>query len=126
MSEANFYEPAIQPEQIAAPTPQIAANIQYWTPPYHNAWVGDVVTFFHDGRYHVFYLFDRRGHASKFGRGGHYFEHLSTTDFQTWVEHKPATPLEYKWETIGTGKPFLFNGKLSISPGLHPPRTYTK
>ena len=126
VSEANLYEPAIQPEQIAAPTPQIASNIQYWTPPYHNAWVGDVVTFFHDGRYHVFYLFDRRGHASKFGRGGHYFEHLSTTDFQTWVEHKPATPLEYQWETFGTGTPFLFNDKLCISYGLHTTRIYPK
>ncbi len=27
VSEANLYEPAIQPEQIAAPTPQIASNI---------------------------------------------------------------------------------------------------
>lgn len=31
VSEANLYEPPIQPEQIAAPTPQILPlNIQYW------------------------------------------------------------------------------------------------
>lgn len=126
LSSATLYSPAIEPERIAAPTPQTSSNIQYWTPPYHNAWVGDVVTFFHEGRYHIFYLFDRRGHASKFGRGGHYFEHLSTTDFKTWTEHEAATPLEHQWETFGTGTPFLFNGKLCISYGLHTTRIYPK
>lgn len=126
VSNAALYEPAIQPIQAKAPTPQVSHNIQYWTPPYHNAWVGDVVTFFHKGRYHVFYLFDRRGHASKFGKGGHYFEHLSTKDFRTWTEHKAATPLEHQWETFGTGTPFLFNGKLCLSYGLHTTRIYPK
>ena len=56
--------------------------MQYWTPPGHNAWVGDVATLFHAGRYHVFYLYDRRHHRSKFGKGAHYFEHLSTADFK--------------------------------------------
>ena len=64
------------------------APIQYWTPPGHNTWVGDVATFFHRGRYHVFYLYDRRHHQSKFGKGAHYFEHLSTADFKTWTEHE--------------------------------------
>ena len=105
VSEAALYEPAIQPAHVATPEPLVDANIQYWTPPYHNAWVGDVVTFFHEGRYHVFYLFDRRGHASKLGKGGHYFEHLSTSDFRTWTEHEAATPLERQWETFGTGTP---------------------
>lgn len=126
VNNASLYEPAIQPIQSEAPTPQISSNIQYWTPPYHNAWVGDVVTFFNEGRYHVFYLFDRRGHASKFGKGGHYFEHLSTTNFRTWTEHKAATPLEYQWETFGTGTPFLFKGKLCLSYGLHTTRIYPK
>ena len=86
--------------------------------------MGDVVTFFHQGRYHVFYLFDRRHHQSKFGCGAHYFEHLSTTDFKTWTEHEAATPLDEQWECIGTGTPFVFNNKLCLSYGLHTGRVY--
>ena len=90
----------------------------------HNNWVGDVTTFYHQGRYHVFYLYDRRHHQSKFGQGAHYFEHLSTTDFKTWTEHEAATPLDEQWECIGTGTPFVFNGKLCLSYGLHTTRVY--
>lgn len=126
VAEAAFYEPALQPERTAAPRPQPAPSLQYWTPDYPNAWVGDVVSFYHADRYHVFYLFDRRGHASKFGKGGHYFEHLSTADFRTWTEHEPATPIEHQWETFGTGTPFFYDGKLCISYGLHTTRIYPK
>ena len=97
-------------------------NLQYWTPPYHNAWVGDVVACFFNGRYHLFYLFDRRGHQSKFGKGGHYFEHLSTADLVNWTEHEAATPIEHQWETLGTGTPFEYDGKLCVSYGLHTTR----
>lgn len=126
VKKAEICFPAIQPERVALEKPRTSSEIQYWTPPGHNTWVGDVVTFFHNNRYHVFYLFDRRGHGSKFGRGAHYFEHLSTTDFKTWIEHEPATPLEEQWETIGTGTPFLFNDQFCISYGLHTTRIYPK
>jgi hypothetical protein len=126
VSKAEIYFPGVEPTQIELKKPRISHEIQYWTPPGHNTWVGDVATFYHQGRYHLFYLFDRRGHASKFGKGGHYFEHLSTTDFKTWTEHKAATPIEEQWETFGTGTPFLFNNKLSISYGLHTTRIYPK
>ena len=99
-------------------------DIQYWTPPGHNTWVGDVVTLFHKGRYHVFYLYDRRHHQSKFGCGAHYFEHISTEDFKTWKVHEAATPLEEQWECIGTGTPFVFQDQLCISYGLHTTRVY--
>jgi hypothetical protein len=66
------------------------------------------------------------GHASKFGKGGHYFEHISTTDFKTWTEHDAATPIEEQWETFGTGTPFIYDNKLSISYGLHTTRIYPK
>jgi hypothetical protein len=98
--------------------------IQYWLPPGHNSWVGDVVTAFHQGRYHIFYLYDRRHHQSKFGKGAHYFEHLSTTDFRSWTEHEAATPIEEQWECIGTGTPFVFRDKLYLSYGLHTGRVY--
>ncbi|MBM3889416.1 MAG: hypothetical protein FJ388_09850 [Verrucomicrobia bacterium] len=123
VKKAALLFPAITPVQKLARTPRVAP-VQYWTPPGHNAWVGDVATIFHRGRYHVFYLYDRRHHASKFGKGAHYFEHLSTADFKTWTEHEAATPLEEQWECIGTGTPFAFDGRLCLAYGLHTGRVY--
>ncbi|MBN2296085.1 MAG: hypothetical protein JXM70_26880 [Pirellulales bacterium] len=123
VERASLYVPAIVPTGKQAPKPHVA-SVQYWTPPGHNSWVGDVATIFHQGRYHVFYLYDRRHHQSKFGKGAHYFEHLSTADFKTWTEHEAATPLEAQWECIGTGTPFVFEDKFCIAYGLHTERIY--
>ena len=120
----EFYAPALQPTMVEEY--KADNNIQYWTPPFHNAWVGDVATIYHNGRYHIFYLFDRRGHASKLGRGGHYFEHLSTEDFKTWVEHEPAVSIDHQWETLGTGTPFVYDGKLCLAYGLHTTRIFPR
>ncbi len=117
---AELHTPALTPQATAVPV--TAAPIQYWTPPGHNSWVGDVVTCYYKGRYHLFYLFDRRHHQSKFGKGAHYFEHLSTTDFKTWTQHEAATPVEAQWECIGTGTPFVNDGKLCLAYGLHTTR----
>ena len=124
VSYPEFYAPALQPTLVEEYKRD--NNIQYWTPPFHNAWVGDVATIYHNGRYHIFYLFDRRGHASKLGRGGHYFEHLSTEDFKTWVEHEPAVPIDHQWETLGTGTPFVYDGKLCLAYGLHTTRIFPR
>jgi hypothetical protein len=126
VSKAEIFFSGAEPEKVALKKPRKSDEIQYWTPQGHNTWVGDVATFFHKGRYHIFYLFDRRGHASKFGKGGHYFEHISTTDFKTWTEHDAATPIEEQWETFGTWTPFIYDNKLSISYGLHTTRIYPK
>lgn len=103
-----------------------STGIQYWTPPYHNAWVGDVSAIQYHGQYHLFYLFDRRGHGSKFGKGGHYFEHLSTGDFKDWTEQVPVAPLEEQWETFGTGTAFVLHDSLFLSYGLHTARIYPR
>lgn len=124
VADVEFFAPALDKKQVGEPLQQ--RNIQYWTPPYHNAWVGDVATIYHEGRYHIFYLFDRRGHASKLGRGGHYFEHISTSDFKHWIEHPAATPIEEQWESFGTGTPFVYNDKLYLSYGLHTTRIYPR
>ncbi len=122
--KAFVYLPGIQPRKQPVKKPHTSSGIQYWLPPGHNNWVGDVATLSYQGRYHVFYLRDRRHHQSKFGCGAHYFEHLSTKDFKTWTEHEAATPLEEQWECIGTGMPFVFHDKLCISYGLHTTRVY--
>lgn len=124
VSEANITFPAMVVEREAINKEEKSPGVQYWMPRGHNSWVGDVATIFHDGRYHVFYLYDRRHHTSKFGVGAHYFEHFSTTDFITWTEHEAATPIEEQWETFGTGTPFVYNNKLHISYGLHTSRIY--
>ncbi len=124
VKKAAIYLPAIRPEEKQAKMPKISNGIQYWLPRGHNNWVGDVATLSYKGRYHVFYLYDRRHHQSKFGCGAHYFEHISTKDFKTWTEHEAATPLEEQWECIGTGVPFVFNDTLCLSYGLHTTRVY--
>jgi len=124
VKQASLYLPGIQPERRPGGSPNRSVEVQYWNPPGHNDWVGDVVTFYHQGRYHVFYLYDRRHHQSKFGCGAHYFEHLSTKDFKTWTEHEAATPLHEQWECIGTGTPFVFSNQFCISYGLHTTRVY--
>jgi len=124
VSNASMSFPAIVPARDSLKNDGLSPGVQYWTPRGHNSWVGDVATLYWHGRYHVFYLFDRRHHASKFGVGGHYFEHFSTADFITWTEHEAATPIDEQWETIGTGCPFIYNNKLSISYGLHTSRIY--
>lgn len=112
---------SLKPERVGDNT---FAEVQYWTPPFHNAWVGDVATCYADGRYHLFYLLDRRGHNSKFGKGGHYFEHLSSADLVNWIEHEEAAPIEEQWETFGTGTPFEKDGKIYLTYGLHTTRIY--
>ena len=126
VSQAELFYPAIQPERMGGAEAGLQPQVQFWTPTGHNAWVGDVVSLYHDGTYHLFYLYDRRGHQSKFGRGGHYFEHLSTKDFRHWTEHEAAVPIEEQWETFGTGTPFVFNNQLCISYGYHTTRIYPR
>lgn len=124
VENAEIFMPAIIPERDLSKKNSDRPQVQYWTPVGHNSWVGDVATIFHEGRFHVFYLYDRRHHSSKLGTGGHYFEHLSTTDFKTWTEHEPAAPIDEQWETFGTGTPFVVDDKLCIAYGLHTSRIY--
>ncbi|MBR2838411.1 MAG: hypothetical protein IKE55_06500 [Kiritimatiellae bacterium] len=103
----------------------ITRPIQYWTPSDPNAWVGDVAVGTFKGRFHVFYLFDRRHHGSGGGAGRHCFAHLSSADLVDWDEHPTAVQIDDWWETVGTGTPFVHNGKLHLAYGLHTSR-FTK
>jgi beta-fructofuranosidase len=84
---------------------------QIWRPDGHNASAGDAMPFFHDGRFHVFYLFDRRHHASKWGLGAHQWAHISTTDLRNWTHHPRALELTSPEEgSICTGSVFYDKG----------------
>ena len=87
-----------------------------------NTNVGDVMTFFHDGVYHIAYLLDRRHHKSRRGKGAHYIAHLTTRDLVTWEEQPYIAEIEYPWETFGTGTMFFHRGKYYMSYGIHTSR----
>ncbi len=120
---AVFVAPA-KPDALpqAVDAKRVTRPIQYWTPDDHNAWVGDVAVGTWKGRFHVFYLFDRRHHGSGAGKGRHYFAHLSSDDLANWDEHPLAVPIDDWWECIGTGTPFELDGKYCLAYGLHTER----
>jgi hypothetical protein len=79
------------------------ASIQYWKPRGYNAWAGDCMPFYHDGTFHLFYLFDRHHHGSKWGQGAHQYAHASTRDLVHWEHHPLAVPIVRQWEcSMGT------------------------
>lgn len=125
VEKAEIFFPALKATRDIAEKNTARADLLFWTPKAHNAWVGDVATIYFKDRYHVFYLFDRRHHSSKLGAGGHYFEHFSSKDFKTWTEHEAVVPIDEQWETIGTGSPFIYEDKVHLSYGLHTSRIYT-
>ena len=84
--------------------PPLTPLAQYWTPPGHNTWFGDVMLTADGERLHLFWLTDRRMGTAKFGCGGCSFAHASTTDLKHWEHHPLAWPLNEYWEAAnGTG-----------------------
>jgi hypothetical protein len=86
--------------------------------PYHwNTFAGDVMTFYHDGTYHLMYLLDRRHHASR--GGSHYICQLTTKDLINWYEQVPIAEIDKPWKTYGTGTMFFKDGKYYMTYGYH-------
>ena len=80
--------------------------------PGHNTGVGDCMPFVRDGRFCLYYLFDRRRHASKRGLGAHQWAQISTDDFRTWTIHPMAVGITEQWEgSICTGSLIQKEGK---------------
>lgn len=80
--------------------------------PGHNTGVGDCMPFERDGRYCLYYLFDRRGHASKQGLGAHQWAQISSADLRTWTVHPMAVGITEQWEgSICTGSLIQKDGK---------------
>ena len=86
-------------------------NIQKWKPAGHNTGVGDCMPFSHGDTFHLFYLFDRRGHRSKWGLGAHQWAHISTKDFLSWTQLPMAIAIDEQYEgSICTGSVVFHNG----------------
>jgi len=84
-------------------------NIQHWRPDGHDTGVGDCMPFSHGDTFHLFYLFDRRGHRSKWGLGAHQWAHISTKDFINWTQRPMAVSIDEQYEgSICTGS-VVFN-----------------
>ncbi|MFA5190842.1 MAG: glycosyl hydrolase [Verrucomicrobiia bacterium] len=84
---------------------------QYWRPRGFNVNVGDCMPFFHEGRFHLFYLFDRRHHQSKWRLGAHQWAHVSTPDLVRWEHHPMAVAITQEMEgSICTGSTFFRDG----------------
>ncbi len=84
---------------------------QYWKPRGFNTNVGDCMPFYHDGVFHLFYLFDRRHHRSKWGYGAHQWAHASSTDLINWTHHPLAIPITEEFEgSICTGSVIFYQG----------------
>ena len=78
--------------------------MQFFVPAGYNAGVGDCMPFSREGRYCLYYLFDRRGHASKQRLGAHQWGQISSADLKTWTVHPLAIPITEQWEgSICTG-----------------------
>lgn len=86
-------------------------NAEGWMPG-GGVFVGDCMPYTSSGRYHVLYLKDRRHHQSKWRRGAHQWEHISTDDFLHWQIHPMAVPIDRAWEgSICTGSHTEKDGK---------------
>ena len=98
------------------------SSLQYWKPRGHNTFAGDTSCFFDGRRWHLFYLFDRRHHHSKWHAGAHQFAHASTKDLIHWQHHPLAIPIDEQWLTCGTANCILHEGRYHFFYGMHTER----
>lgn len=74
--------------------------------------VGDCMPYSDGKRYHVIYLKDRHHHQSKWSRGAHQWEHISSGDLIHWDVHPMAVPITDPSEgSICTGSWLYSNGR---------------
>lgn len=100
----------------------IDKKLNYYTPHGHNAFIGDIANFYHNGVYHMLYMPDRHHHSNRWGGGGHHFEHMITRDFVNWEDVGPIWDITEQWQSTGTGTMFFYKGKYYVSFGLHTSR----
>ena len=105
----------VQMHPCALPIPPVSAGsfvgAEGWRPG-GGVFVGDCMPYVHGDRYHVLYLKDRHHHGSKWGRGAHQWEHISTADLVHWEIHPMAVAIDDPMEgSICTGSHIYENGK---------------
>ncbi len=110
----------IEPAKELPPEPQeLTEPLHLWSPPGLNAWAGDVSVGYFNGEYHLFYLYDRKHHYSSFWAGSHTWHHLVSRDLKNWRNDGEILPHEAQYISYGTGTPFMFDGRIFLTYGLH-------
>jgi beta-fructofuranosidase len=100
---------------------------QYWRPRGYNKFIGDCMTFSHDGTFHVFFLSDRGHGAGKWGMLGSPWGHVSTKDLIHWKEHPCPLDVTEPWECcLGTGCIVYHDGKYRLFYIKHDRRAWFK
>lgn len=98
---------AVDESNTACPKPRKGISFSELRRPGVN--IGDCMPFSDtrsdsDGRFHLFWLYDRHHHCSKWGLGAHQWAHASTKDFVSWDEYPMAVPITEQYEgSICTG-----------------------
>jgi beta-fructofuranosidase len=100
---------------------------QYWRPHGYNTSIGDCMTFTHDGRFHVFFLSDRRHGGSKWGLQALPWGHISSKDLVHWEEHPCPLDITEPWECcLGTGSFAHHDGRSYLFYIKHDRRAWFK
>ena len=72
---------------------------------------GDTMPFFHDNRFHLFYLLDEQHHKALNGLGGHQWAHATSTNLVDWEHHPLALAITAADEgSICTGSVYYHAG----------------
>ena len=105
----------VSAEVCAMPMPPVSqgsfVGAEGWRPG-GGVFVGDCMPFVYGDRYHVLYLKDRHHHRSKWGRGAHQWEHISTADLVHWDIHPMAVAIDDPMEgSICTGSHIYEGGR---------------
>lgn len=105
----------VSAEVCAMPMPPVSqgsfVGAEGWRPG-GGVFVGDCMPFVYGDRYHVLYLKDRHHHRSKWGRGAHQWEHISTADLVHWEIHPMAVAIDNPMEgSICTGSHIYEGGR---------------
>ena len=105
----------VSADVCAMPMPPVSqgsfVGAEGWRPG-GGVFVGDCMPFVYGDRYHVLYLKDRHHHRSKWGRGAHQWEHISTADLVHWEIHPMAVAIDDPMEgSICTGSHIYEGGR---------------
>lgn len=103
-------------------TQKSGAGIQFYSPYGHNTYLGDVSVFYHDGIFHLLYLFDYNHHMNRWGGGAHVFYHMMSRDLVNWRELGAMVEITEPWQSVGTGTMFFDGGKYYSAFGWHTDR----